>query len=848
MKWALSVFCIFMTIKTNAQSVYFQFSDGSTATYASSTVSKITHAGSNLNLIFTDGSSVVYNKENIVYFNYESAPKIILSMNALADYDSLCISSASSPLSYTLKGYQLSENVVVTAPAGFEISTSSNSGYASSITLIPNTGSLDLTIYARFLPDVSGTISGLITHTSAGAVSRDVAVSGYGIESGTWIGAGLTNNWGEAANWCGGVPSATTDVVIPKDTSVQINNASNARNLILSGTLYGGTSTLNLKGSLYIQGDGSFLPQTGTLAFTGASDDQFIENFGIATFRNITVNKSAGRFIFLSDITIDNNFTITNGDVIVNPFARLTLNGSGNFNGQSVTLKSDASGTASIGPIANNGANLSGATNVTVERYIPANQKWRGLSVPLSSSSLGSSIYKHWQNNGTVRSGEGVLLWSPNSESGFSLNTNSGASQNIRKYNGASGFATLSGTTSELLFNSGKPIPYLVFATDFYKKGTNVGNMASGAAETRLRSTGTLFTGDYNSGTLATGFHMIPNPYPSAIAFENGTIGGNLDNQCWIWDPLLDGFRGYGGYQTFSGGVITPGGGSYSYTGNTPIIPHGGAFWVYSNGNGSISFNESAKTFADFNVFGRTNNKNQLIRVNLMNGAGDRLLDGVAAAFNDNASAGIDKLDARKFGLAAENIFISRNNLNLAIEFRPAVLNGDTIYLGLNQLNKQPYSLKISGTDFDRNINTIPVLQDLYLNQETVLDLYDTTKINFVVNDQVASSGNRFRIVFRTNTTTPVPSLESDKGVYMFPNPVAKGGIMQISLINKPAGSYRLILYNGTGVLMMNQLFTHGGGTSVQSITLPDTISAGIYIAELSDSNGKSQQIKLTIQ
>jgi hypothetical protein len=848
MKNIFSFIFIFFSSVSYSQSVYFQFSDGTTATYPSSDVSKITHTGSNLNLLFINGSSVVYNKDNIVYFNYESAPKIILSVNALADYDSLCVNSASSPLSYTIRGYQLSQNVVVTAPAGFEISTTSNSGYASSLTLSPSAGSLDLTIYARFMPDRSGTLSGLITHTSTGAVSRNVAVSGYGVASGSWTGAGLTNNWGEAANWCGGVPTSTTDVIIPKDTIIQINSTSNARSIVLIGTLNGGTSTLNLSGSLYIQGDGSFIPQTGTLAFTAASGDQYIENFGIASFRNITVNKSAGKLVLLSDITVENNFTVTNGGIIVNPSARLTLNGSGNFNGQSVVLKSDVSGTASIGTLSNNGANLSGATNVTVERYIPANQKWRGLSVPLSSSSLGNSIYNHWQNNGSVTSGEGVLLWSPNGESGFSLNTNSGSSQNIRKYNGASGFATLSGTTSELLFNSGKPIPYLVFATDFYKKGANVGNMSSGVAETRLRSTGTLFKGDYSSGTLAAGFHMIPNPYPSAIAFDNASIGGNVDNQCWLWDPLLNGFKGYGGYQTYSSGVITPGGGSYSYVGNSPIIPHGGAFWVYSNGSGSISFNESAKTFADFNVFGRINNKNQLIRVNLMNGAGDRLLDGVAAAFNDNASAGIDKMDARKFGLAAENIYILRNNLNLAIEFRPSVFSTDTVYLGLNQLNKQPYSLHISGTDFDQNINAVPVLEDLYLNQETVLDLYGTTKINFVVNDQAASSGNRFRIVFRNNTTTPVTSLESDKGMYVFPNPVVKGGMMQISINNKPAGSYRLILYNGTGVQLMNQLFTHGGGSSVQSITLPEHVAAGIYVAELSDSNGKSQQIKLTIQ
>jgi len=561
--------------------------------------------------------------------------------------------------------------------------------------------------------------------------------------------------------------------------------------------------------------------------------------FSIGEGKNVLLN---------TNLNISGSLTLNTGSTLtVNPGQQLAVASGGtvDFNGAAVILKSDATGTAAIGNIV---GTLIGATNVTVERYIPANQKWRGLCMPLSSATAGNSIFNSWQNNGNIIAGQGVLLWSSTAATGFSLNTNPGASQNIRKYIGGSGFSLLS-NTNEPLFSGGKPVPYLVFVTDHYKQGTNVGNMGTGASATTLRATGTLYQGSYTSGTLGAGFHMIPNPYPSAIDFNNVTITGNIENQFWIWDPQLEGFRGFGGYQAFSSGVLAPDGGSYGSNLQWPIIPSGSAFWLNSTGSGTVQMNESSKSNnTTFSVFGRVaDNRNQILRMNLLNQS-EKLLDGVAAVFNANASMGNDKLDALKFGLGAENIFIRSNNKNLAIEFHPPVQQADTFNLVLNELSQKTYHLQISGKDMDINPNLIAVLEDQYLKKETVLDLNGTNKVEFTVDGQSASSGNRFRVVFRQNATTSVNTLDADKGISVYPNPAIQGQSIQLSFNNQPAGMYRLVLYDIAGVQVMNRVMQHHGGTAVQSVTMPDKIANGNYVVELTDAKGNAKQIKITVQ
>jgi uncharacterized repeat protein (TIGR02543 family) len=85
----------------------------------------------------------------------------------------------SAEQSYTVSGNHLTDDIVITAPADFEISTTSGSGFTSSLTLAESGGTVAATpIYVRFNRATEGTSSGNIVHTSAGATEVDMAVSG----------------------------------------------------------------------------------------------------------------------------------------------------------------------------------------------------------------------------------------------------------------------------------------------------------------------------------------------------------------------------------------------------------------------------------------------------------------------------------------------------------------------------------------------------------------------------------------------------------------------------------------------------------------------------------------------
>ena len=86
---------------------------------------------------------------------------------------------ASAEQSYTVSAVNLTENLVITAPTDFQISTTSGSGFGSSVSLTQSGGNVaSTTIYVRFNRATAGTSDGNITHTSAGATQKDVAVSG----------------------------------------------------------------------------------------------------------------------------------------------------------------------------------------------------------------------------------------------------------------------------------------------------------------------------------------------------------------------------------------------------------------------------------------------------------------------------------------------------------------------------------------------------------------------------------------------------------------------------------------------------------------------------------------------
>jgi len=115
-----------------------------------------------------------------------TTPTIAVSAGTLA-FGNVQQNGTSSELTYTVSGANLTANIVLAPPAGFEISTTSGSGFVanpSTLTLTPSGGTVSsTTIYARFKPTAITAYSANIAHTSTGATTQNKAATGTGIVS-----------------------------------------------------------------------------------------------------------------------------------------------------------------------------------------------------------------------------------------------------------------------------------------------------------------------------------------------------------------------------------------------------------------------------------------------------------------------------------------------------------------------------------------------------------------------------------------------------------------------------------------------------------------------------------------
>ena len=92
---------------------------------------------------------------------------------------STAVGTASASQTVTVGGTTLTAGVVVTAPAGYEVSLMAASGYAASVT-VPQTGgtATGTPVYVRLAGTTAGTFAGNVTVASTGATAVTVAVTG----------------------------------------------------------------------------------------------------------------------------------------------------------------------------------------------------------------------------------------------------------------------------------------------------------------------------------------------------------------------------------------------------------------------------------------------------------------------------------------------------------------------------------------------------------------------------------------------------------------------------------------------------------------------------------------------
>ncbi|MEI7983081.1 MAG: DUF5689 domain-containing protein, partial [Bacteroidota bacterium] len=125
-------------------------------------------------------------------------PAIIVG--TITGFGSQAINTTSAEKSYLVSGAYLLGNIVIVPPTGFEISLLSGESFVPSnpIVMIPSGGIVDpKLIYVRFKPTLVQPYAGDIIHTSIGATTQNVAVSGTGV-------------WGEPTNHVTAFAAGTT--------------------------------------------------------------------------------------------------------------------------------------------------------------------------------------------------------------------------------------------------------------------------------------------------------------------------------------------------------------------------------------------------------------------------------------------------------------------------------------------------------------------------------------------------------------------------------------------------------------------------------------------------------------
>ncbi len=121
-----------------------------------------------------EGTSAQVTLDNIIWTGYSGGNTPSISVSGTLNPFSTYVGTPSQSQSYTLSGSNLSANISVTAPTGYELSTD-NTAFTSTLSLASNYSGL---VYVRLTGAATGTFTGNITHSSGTTTGANMEVTG----------------------------------------------------------------------------------------------------------------------------------------------------------------------------------------------------------------------------------------------------------------------------------------------------------------------------------------------------------------------------------------------------------------------------------------------------------------------------------------------------------------------------------------------------------------------------------------------------------------------------------------------------------------------------------------------
>lgn len=457
-----------------------------------------------------------------------------------------------------------------------------------------------------------------------------------------WI--GTTTDWASTGNWTGGsIPNEFQGVSIPTSPAggnfPQLSSSISLKYLELNSSSYIDINDQTLTITQDIAGSGTFKgSESSSLNYTGSTASTLSMNQDTTgstnVLKNLTINNASG-------------LTIGNATRVV---GILTLTSGTVTSGGNLTMA--AASKYQYGQVASSGTGtISG--NMTVEKIVnDTNTGWRNFSLPLAGSLSGlSGMDLLYSSHGTANE-RNIFKWdASDAGSGSSVGWTS-ASSSDDETNG-----------------------FLLYAD---RGAGTIHNI-----DTIISHTGTYEGGDFDfdfytavdpdgSGSDATGWNNVPNPWPSNIdidqIFASSFFSGITYKAIHVWDAVSGQYIAKCSTSVSITNYNTNGG-----TTSTSILQPFQAFWVKSDLGGvgatQRTLPSSVRT-TDTSGMGKYFKKNfELLRLNVFDK--DSAWDQTVIYFADGATPDLDpafdayKLDS--YNTSVPSVYSVAKDAKLAI-------------------------------------------------------------------------------------------------------------------------------------------------------------------------------------
>jgi fibronectin-binding autotransporter adhesin len=641
---------------SNSVWVYYQIDGGSWTLFGSS-VNQTSASGTFTSTSLSCSSSIKLKVEaltrnsNTAYVTIDNvqitgsivAPTITTSVSSLSNF-SACSGSNSASQNFTVSGTNLTNDIVLTPPSGYEISLSSGSGYTTStLTLSQSGGTVaSTTIYARTTTAASGSPSGNISCTSTGATQKDVATGSATVSSPPSISSHPSTS---AQSTCINGTAFTALSVTASGTGLSYQWYSNASNSNTGGTSISGATSSSYTpvntsaGTLYyycvVSGTSPCSAATSNVSglFTVNALPTISGTTSVSIGSTTTLSGSATAHASTPWSSASTGVaTVSSGGVVTGVAAGTSvityMNTNGCTNTATVTVVStyySKSATADPTTLSNWNSNRDGSSGIAPSSFTAAGQTfviqsghtykptttWTGSSTSTITVETGGALdlnaqsLSTWNNiniAGTGASSSGVILNSSSTPSTCTIPITLTAASTIKSTSGA---ITLSGTINLSSYNltnectNAITLSGVISGSGAVKKA----NVSSALAALTLSGDNT-FTGgvDWSTGTqrgtininhanaLGTGtFTITGAACPCTAGNDENKIDNTSGSLLTVPNPV-----------TISGDFTFTGTTSLSFSGNVSISTTGKTFNIVNNTltfsgvvSGGISYTKS---------------------------------------------------------------------------------------------------------------------------------------------------------------------------------------------------------------------------------------------------------------